>query len=125
MRVVIADGSLRNGRRLAGEIEKLVPKADVLLYSDRASAVAGVRDHQPDVVLTAQKLKDGDGPTLLGELKALGNPPKLVGVVDKPDPDLSVRYVDAGASIVLARPVDELGLRNALRHTAGGIPGGS
>jgi DNA-binding NarL/FixJ family response regulator len=125
MRVVIADASLRDGRKLAAQIEELVPTADVLLYSDAESAVAGVSAHAPDVVMAAPTLGDSDGPSFLGRVLALDGPrPKLVGVVDQPDADLSVRYVDAGAVVVLARPVGSLDLRTALRHTAGGVPGG-
>jgi DNA-binding NarL/FixJ family response regulator len=124
MRVVIADASLRDGRRLAAQIEKLLPTADVLLYSDAEAAVAGVTAHEPDVVVAGPSLGDVDGPSFLGRVHALDQPkPKLVGVVDQPDPDLSVRYVDAGAVVVLARPVAPVDLRTALRHAAGGIPG--
>jgi len=44
-----------------------------------------------------------------------------VGTIDKPDADASVAWINAGATLVVARPVDSLGIRTALRGVAGGI----
>jgi PleD family two-component response regulator len=122
MRVVIAEPSLRDGRKIAAEIESLVPTADVLLYADADSALAGIVDHRPDVVLAAPQIGEVDGPAFLARVRDLdGIDAKLVGGVDAPDADMSVRYVDAGAALVVLRPVNRLSLRAALRHTAGGI----
>jgi DNA-binding response OmpR family regulator len=122
MRVVIAESHLPDGRRLAAEIEKLVPTADVLLYADPDDALAGIADHQPDVVLAAPRIGALDGPDFLARVRDLdGVDPKLVGGVDQPDADMSVRYVDAGAALVVLRPVNGLSLRAALRHRGEGI----
>lgn len=122
MRVVIAESSLPDGRKLAAEIERMLPSADVLLYADPDAALAGIRQHQPDVVLAAPTVGALDGPDFLARVRDLdGVDAKLVGGVDRPDPDMSVRYVDAGAALVVLRPVNNLSLRAALRHRAGGI----
>jgi DNA-binding response OmpR family regulator len=122
MRVVIAESSLPDGRKLAAEIESLVPSADVLLYADPEAALAGIVSHQPDVVVAAPKVGRLDGPDFLARVRDLdGVDAKLVGGVDRPDPDMSVRYVDAGAALVVLRPVNQLSLRAALRHRAGGV----
>ncbi|HET7310753.1 MAG TPA: hypothetical protein VFJ17_05450 [Mycobacteriales bacterium] len=122
MRVVIAESSLRDGRKLAAEIESLLPSADVLLYADPDAALVGIKNHQPDVVVAAPKVGELDGPDFLARVRDLeGIDAKLVGGVDQPDADMSVRYVDAGAALVVLRPVNRLSLRAALRHAAGGI----
>jgi len=122
MRVVIAESSLPDGRKLAAEIESLVPSADVLLYADPDAALAGIVSHQPDVVVAAPKVGTLDGPDFLARVRDLdGVDAKLVGGVDQPDPDMSVRYVDAGAALVVLRPVNRLSLRAALRQRAGGV----
>jgi len=122
MRVVIAEPSLRDGRKIAAEIENLLPTADVLLYDDADAALAGIVDHRPDVVFTAPRIGQVDGPEFLARVRDLdGIDAKLVGGVDQPDADMSVRYVDAGAALVVLRPVNKLSLRAALRHRAGGI----
>jgi DNA-binding NarL/FixJ family response regulator len=122
MRVVIAESSLRDGRKLAAEIESLLPSADVLLYSDPDAAIAGIKNHLPDVVVTAPKVGGVDGPDFLARVRDLdGIDAKLVGGVDQPDADMSIRYVDAGAALVVLRPVNRLSLRAALRHRGAGI----
>jgi DNA-binding response OmpR family regulator len=122
MRVVIAEPSLRDGRKIAAEIESLVPSADVLLYDDPEAAIVGIVDHRPDVVLAAPRIGALDGPDFLARVRDLdGVDAKLVGGVDQPDADMSVRYVDAGATLVVLRPVNRLSLRAALRHRAGGV----
>ena len=122
MRVVIAESSLRDGRKLAAEIESLLPSADVLLYSDPDAAIAGIKNHQPDVVVTAPKVGTLDGPDFLARVRDLdGIDAKLVGGVDQPDAAMSIRYVDAGATLVVLRPVNRLSLRAALRHRGAGI----
>jgi len=74
------------------------------------------------VVLAAPKVGALDGPDFLARVRDLdGVDAKLVGGVDRPDPDMSVRYVDAGAALVVLRPVNALSLRAALRQRAGGI----
>jgi hypothetical protein len=86
MRVVIAESSLRDGRKLAAEIESLLPSADVLLYSDPDAAIAGIKNHQPDVVVAAPKVGGLDGPDFLARVRDLeGIDAKLVGGVDQPD----------------------------------------
>jgi DNA-binding response OmpR family regulator len=122
MRVVIAESSLRDGRKLAAEIESLLPSADVLLYADPDAALVGIKNHQPDVVVAAPKVGGLDGPDFLARVRDLdGIDAKLVGGVDQPDAAMSIRYVDAGAALVVLRPVNRLSLRAALRHRGGGV----
>jgi DNA-binding NarL/FixJ family response regulator len=123
MRVVIADTDLRSGRRLAASIERLSPMADVLLYDDGDGAAAGVREHRPDVVFVAPTVGALPGPVLTARLAADPDHPSIVGIVDEPDAGWSERYVAAGASLVVSRPVDDLAVRTALRQHAEGIRG--
>jgi AmiR/NasT family two-component response regulator len=118
MRVVIADNDLRSGRRLAAEIERVSPAADVLLYDDGDAAAAGVREHHPDVVFVAPAVGNFSGPVLAARLTADAHDgcPSIVGLVDEPDPAWAERYTEAGASVVVARPVDDRSLRTALRE---------
>jgi CheY-like chemotaxis protein len=124
MRVVITDPDLRAGRRLAADVERLLPSADVLLYADVEAAVEGVCAHRPDVVFVAPQVGGTSGPDLVARLAAIDAlDATLVGIADPPGPDLSMQYVAAGAGLVVARPVDDLALRTAMRQRAGGIPG--
>lgn len=124
MRIVIVDADLKAGRRLAASVEEMVPAADVLLYRDSAEALAGISTHAPDVTFVAATVGGGgggDGPGFLAKAREAAPAPKYVGVVDAPDADASARWIDAGAKLVIAKPVDRLGIRTALRHTGGGI----
>ena len=121
MRVAIVDPDLKAGRRLAASVEKLAPDADVLLYGQTQDALTGLVAHSPDVTFVAPSVGAVDGPAFLAQVREVTDTPKWVGMVDDPDPDASVRWVEAGAHLVVARPVDALGLRNALRHSAGGL----
>jgi DNA-binding response OmpR family regulator len=118
MRIVIADTDLRSGRQLAAEIERLAPRADVLLYDDGDAATAGVREHHPDVVFVAPAVGHLSGPVLAARLTADAHEdcPSIVGLVDEPDDAWSRRYTAAGASVVVARPVDDATLRKALKE---------
>jgi DNA-binding response OmpR family regulator len=121
MRVVIVDSDLKAGRRLAASVEEMVPTADVLLYPDAEQALAGISTHEPDVAFVATAIGDVKGPRFVAEARAANDAPKYVGVVDTPSPDASIAWISAGAKLVVQRPVDRLGIRTALRHTAGGI----
>jgi DNA-binding NarL/FixJ family response regulator len=121
VRVVIVDPDLKAGRRLAAAVEEMTPAADVLLYRAGDEAIAGIVAHSPDVTFVAPTLGAVDGPTFLEQAVAVTQDPRYVGLVDTPDADASVRWIDAGATLVVARPVDRLGLRTALGHVAGGV----
>ncbi|MDQ1746811.1 MAG: Response regulator receiver domain [Frankiaceae bacterium] len=117
MRVVIVDSDLRNGRGTAATVEQVLSSADVLLYGDGDAALAGIAAHSPDVVIVAPSL----GPAFVREAHAATEEPKYVGVVPSPDVEWSTRYVDAGAHLVVASPVDAFDVQMALRHRAGGV----
>lgn len=121
MRVVIVDQDLKAGRKLAASVEKMVPSADVLLYSQPQEALTGIESHNPDVAFIAPQVNGTAGPDFVVQARQVDDKPKYVGIVDRPDPDASVAWISAGAKLVVARPVDSLGIRNALRHRAGGI----
>lgn len=121
MRVVIVDPDLKSGRKLAASVGHMVPTADILLYGESREALAGIVEHSPDVTFVAPQVGALDGPSFLAQAHDVSDGPKYVGLVDAPSPEMSVRWVDAGAHLVVARPVDSLGIRNALTHTDGGI----
>jgi DNA-binding response OmpR family regulator len=121
MRVVIVDPDLKAGRKLAASVEQLVPSADVLLYAQPEEALTGIKAHSPDVTFVAPDVDGLAGPEFLAKARGISDEPKYVGLVDKPDADASIAWVSAGAKLVVARPVDALGIRAALRHTGGGI----
>jgi len=121
VRVVIVDPDLKSGRKLAASVEQMLPSADVLLYGESQEALAGIVANSPDVTFVAPKIGALDGPSFLAQAHEVSDGPKYVGLVDAPSPELSLRYVDAGARLVVARPVDSLGIRNALSHTDGGV----
>ena len=122
MRVVIVDSDLAEGRRSAAQIEDLLPDADVLLYDATDTGLAAITEHSPDVVLVGPAVGAIDGPQFLAGAAAVTNRPKYVGMVPQPDPDWSTRYIGAGASLVVGRPLTRLEARNALRHAGNGIP---
>ena len=121
MRVVIVDPDLKAGRRLAAAVEEMASSADVLLYAAGDEAVAGIVKNSPDVTFVAPAVGALDGPAFLEQVRTVTNEPRYVGMVDVPDAQMSVRWIDAGATFVVARPVDRLGLRSALGHIADGI----
>jgi DNA-binding NarL/FixJ family response regulator len=121
MRVVIVDPDLKAGRKLAASVEQLLPTADVLLYGKPDEALTGIGTHSPDVAFVAPNVNGVAGPEFLAKARGITDNPKYVGIVDKPDADASIAWVSAGAKLVVARPVDTLGIRAALRQTAGGI----
>jgi DNA-binding NarL/FixJ family response regulator len=121
VRIVIVDSDLKAGRQLASSVEKLVPLADVLLYKSPDEAMTGIEDHDPDVAFIGPAVDGVDGPEFLQRAAATSDKPKYVGVVDEPDADASTRWVDAGATLVVGRPADQLAIRMALRHAGGGI----
>lgn len=121
MRVVIVDSDLKAGRRLAASVERMLPSADVLLYAESQEALVGIETHCPDVTFVAPDVRGVAGPAFLADARKRTDEPKYVGLVDKPDADASVAWIDAGATLVVARPVDALGIRTALRGVAGGI----
>jgi DNA-binding response OmpR family regulator len=124
MRVVITDSDVRAGRQLAACLDRMHPQADVLLYTDDTTALEGISQHKPDVVFVAPAVGTVDGPQFVSRLTGDREPDAtIVGIVDTPDAEWSTRYVDAGATVVVSRPVDELGIRVALRQRADGIPG--
>lgn len=118
MRVVIVDSDLRRGREIAATVEQVLASADVLLYDDAGSALAGISSHAPDVVFVAPSL----GPDFVRQARDLTPEPKYVGVVEAPDPEWSTRYIDAGAHLVVAAPVEAFDVQMAFRHRAGGVP---
>jgi len=125
MRVVIVDSDLKAGRKLAASVEQMLPSVDVLLYGESQEALAGIEAHSPDVTFVAPDVKGVPGPEFLARARERRSDgehgPKYVGMVDKPEADASVAWIDAGATLVVARPVDSLGIRTALRGVAGGI----
>lgn len=126
MRVVIVDPDLKAGRKLAASVEHLLPSADVLLYAAPDEALTGIETHSPDVAFVASTVDGLAGPEFLAKARAVTNDPqkrqtKYVGLVERPDADASIAWISAGAKLVVAKPVDDLGIRNALRHAAGGI----
>ena len=122
MRVVIVDTDLAEGRRSAAQIEQLLPDADVLLYNASDAGLAAITEHRPDVVLVGPAVGAVDGPQFLAGAAAVADRPKYVGMVPETDPDWSTRYIEAGASLVVGRPLSRLDARNALRHAGNGIP---
>jgi len=118
MRVVIADSDLRAGREIAVTVERVLSTADVLLYDNAEAALAGIATHDPDVVFVAPSL----GPEFVRQAHGANPEPKYVGIVPAPDPEWSTRYVDAGAYLVVALPVEVFDVQMALRHRAGGVP---
>jgi DNA-binding NarL/FixJ family response regulator len=122
MRVVIVDSDLAEGRRSAAQIEDLLPDADVLLYDAGDSGLAAITEHSPDVVIVGPTVGAVDGPQFLAGAAAVVDHPKYVGMVPEPDPEWSTRYIDAGAALVVGRPLSRLEARNALRHAGNGIP---
>lgn len=122
VRVVIVDSDLAEGRRSAAQIENLLPDADVLLYDASDSGLAAITEHSPDVVLVGPAVGAVDGPQFLAGAAGVTDRPKYVGMVPEPDPDWSARYISAGASLVVGRPLSRLEARNALRHAGNGIP---
>jgi DNA-binding NtrC family response regulator len=124
MRVVITDSDQAAAADLAAAVERLLPSADVLVYDDAPQALDGIGEHRPDVVFVGPAVGSVAGPDLVARVSGLdGLDATVVGIVDAPDPDWSTRYVEAGAGVVVSRPVDDLGIRTALRQRAGGIPG--
>ena len=128
MRVVIVDQDLKAGRTLAAAVEQMVPTVDVLLYAQPQEALTGIETHAPDVTFVAPAVNGVAGPEFLAQARAVSEQSqkqrtKYVGMVDQPDADASIAWISAGAQLVVARPVDSLGIRNALRHAAGGIDG--
>ena len=121
MRVVIVDQDLKAGRKLAASVEQMVPTADVLLYSNPKEALNGIEAHEPDVAFVAAQVDGTAGPDFVAQARSVDDKLKYVGIVEAPDADASVRWIAAGAKLVVARPVDSLGIRTALRHAAGGI----
>jgi hypothetical protein len=77
--------------------------------------------HSADVAFVAPTVGAVDGPAFLEQARAVTDEPRYVGLVDAPDADASVRWIDAGATFVIGRPVDRLGLRTSLGHVASGI----
>jgi len=122
MRVVIVDSDLAEGRQSAARIEDLLPDADVLLYDASDSGLAAIAEHVPDVVIVGPSVGAVDGPGFLAGAAAVTDRPKYVGMVPEADPDWSTRYVDAGAALVVGRPLSRLEARNVLRHAGNGIP---
>ena len=121
MRVVIVDPDLKAGRKLAASVEKMLPSADVLLYGESQEALTGIETHAPDVTFVAPDVNGMTGPEFLVKARSKTNEPKYVGTVDKPDADASIAWISAGATLVVERPVDSLGIRTALRGVGGGI----
>src|SRR5256885_14488562 len=121
MRVVIVDPDLKAGRKLAASVGRLLPSVDVLLYAEPDEALRGIGTHSPDVAFVASTINGLAGPEFLTKARAVSDDAKYVGVVDQPDADASIAWISAGAKLVVARPVDALGIRAALRQTAGGI----
>jgi CheY-like chemotaxis protein len=122
MRVLIVDPDLRAGRAAAGQVEKVLSTADVLLYDDVDAALTGITAHDPDVVLVAPLVGNADGPEFVRRARAVSSAPKYVGVVAVPDAEWSTRYVDAGAQLVVAAPIDTFDIQMAMRNRAGGVP---
>src|SRR5206468_4902206 len=116
MRVVIVDPDLKAGRKLAASVEKMLPSADVLLYAESQEALTGIETHAPDVTFVAPDVNGVTGPEFLAKARKKTDStdergPKYVGIVDKPDADASIAWISAGATLVVARPVDSLGIR--------------
>jgi DNA-binding NarL/FixJ family response regulator len=122
VRVVIVDSDLAESRRSATQIEQLLPDADIRLYDASDTALAAIAEHKPDVVLVGPTVGAVDGPQFLAGASAVTDQPKYVGMVPEPDAEWSTRYVNAGADLVVARPLSRLDARNALRHAGDGIP---
>ena len=121
MRVVIVDQDLKAGRKLAAAVEQMLPTADVLLYAQPQEALTGIETHSPDVTFVGPAVNGLSGPEFLQQARAVSDEPKYVGMVDTPDADASIAWIGAGAKLVVARPVDSLGIRTALRHAGAGI----
>jgi len=121
MRVVIVDPDLKAGRKLAASVEQMLPSADVLLYGESQDALTGIETHAPDVTFVAPDVNGMTGPEFLAKARSKSDQPKYVGTVDRPDADASIAWISAGATLVVERPVDSLGIRTALRGVGAGI----
>jgi hypothetical protein len=73
------------------------------------------------VTFVAPDVNGMTGPEFLAKARRKTDEPKYVGTVDKPDADASIAWISAGATLVVARPVDSLGIRTALRGVGAGI----
>jgi AmiR/NasT family two-component response regulator len=120
--VVIVESNVRNGRRTAEAVERLVRDVDVLLYTDVGAARAGIEEHGPDVVLVAPEVAGTPGADAVRALREV-TAASIVALVDEPSPERSTAAVDAGANVVAQQPLGDRDLRTVLRMHGDGIPG--
>ncbi|MGQ0715075.1 MAG: response regulator transcription factor [Gemmatimonadaceae bacterium] len=81
-----------------------------------AEAYAASRDTVPDAILLDLRLPDGDGLSLLKQLREAGGTlPVVVALTGRDEPEIRARCLRAGCIDVLVKPVDMRTLAPRLR----------
>lgn len=83
---------------------------------DGRTALMGIRETKPDVVLTDIKMPRMDGLTLARELQAEHNPAKVVFLTSYADFDYAQEAVRLQAADYLLKPIDETELASVLKR---------
>ncbi|HET6794780.1 MAG TPA: response regulator [Acidimicrobiales bacterium] len=100
--VLIVDDDETVGRLLARCCDG--PDFKVIdVVADRASALAAVADHAPDVVLIDQRLGRDSGVAVAGELLARAPSAKVIVITGDPHPDLERAAAAAGCWAVVGK----------------------
>ena len=96
------------------------PHHEVRTYADAASALAGVKQHRPDVVLLDISLGDASGVDVLHQLRAVSGQETLpvIAVTAHSQRVERARFLAEGFTDYLAKPLTDYALLLAVIETA-------
>ncbi|MEV0896024.1 response regulator transcription factor [Actinoplanes sp. NPDC049802] len=119
IRVIVVDDEalVRSGFAL---ILNAAPDVEVVATATGTDALATVREHRPDVVLLDIRMPGVDGLTVLGELRALAEPPVVAMLTTFDADEYVLAALNAGAAGFLLKDTEPEQLAQLVRTLAAG-----
>lgn len=123
LKIVIVDDDVNHTRALVRAIHALIGEATIRSASDGFAGGLLVRDLQPDVLLLDVVMPGMDGFSVCRSIRAQPalDHTAIVMVSGYLDDETSPMARDAGADLVLPKPVDPAALASALNHVRNGV----
>jgi len=115
MTIVLADTDTHFLERLRKRLERITAVRVVGQSSSSTETAAMILNRNPDVAMINTILHGGGGINLLGQIRQLMVPPKIIVVTDNPLHDEKEAFVLAGADFFFDKATEDHKIVNAVR----------